>query len=61
LPELNKTLKNANYIANPGCFAAIQLALLPLAANNLLVVMSILMPRQEALAGVSPSETTHFS
>ena len=35
---LNKTeIKNAQYIANPGCFAtAIQLALLPLALNGLL-------------------------
>ena len=34
LPELHRSaIKNANYIANPGCFAtAIQLALLPLAA-----------------------------
>lgn len=38
LPELNKSsIVNASYIANPGCFAtAIQLALLPLAKNNLL-------------------------
>ena len=38
LPELNKTaIKNAQLIANPGCFAtAIQLALLPLAEAKLL-------------------------
>ncbi len=38
LIEMNKkAIKNAQYIANPGCFATtIQLALLPLAANNLL-------------------------
>lgn len=38
LPEFNKKLiETANSIANPGCFAtAIQLALLPLAKNNLL-------------------------
>ena len=37
LPELNKTaIQSAQYIANPGCFAtAIQLAILPLAANAL--------------------------
>ena len=37
LPELNKTaIQSAQYIANPGCFAtAIQLAILPLAANGL--------------------------
>ena len=38
LPEANRELiRTAKNIANPGCFAtAIQLALLPLAANNLL-------------------------
>jgi N-acetyl-gamma-glutamyl-phosphate reductase len=38
LPELNmERIKKANKIANPGCFAtAIQLGLLPLAANGLL-------------------------
>lgn len=64
LPELNKPkIESADYIANPGCFAtAIQLALLPLATAGLL--------RNEAHvnavtgstgAGVSPSETSHFS
>ena len=38
LPELNKlAIQSAQYIANPGCFAtAIQLAILPLAANSLI-------------------------
>nr|MCU0355237.1 N-acetyl-gamma-glutamyl-phosphate reductase [Cytophagales bacterium] len=38
LPELNRErIRNAQYIANPGCFAtAIQLALLPLAQSGLL-------------------------
>ena len=64
LPELNKTnIKNANYIANPGCFAtAIQLALLPLASNNLLTSdVHINATTGSTGAGVSPSETTHFS
>lgn len=64
LPELNKdSIKNANYIANPGCFAtAIQLALLPLAANNLLERnVHINATTGSTGAGVSPSETTHFS
>ena len=64
LPELNKTsIKNANYIANPGCFAtAIQLALLPLAAHNLLSNdVHINATTGSTGAGVSPSETTHFS
>lgn len=64
LPELNKTnIKNANYIANPGCFAtAIQLALLPLASHNLLTSdVHINATTGSTGAGVSPSETTHFS
>ncbi len=64
LPELNKTsIKNANYIANPGCFAtAIQLALLPLAANGMLSNdVHINATTGSTGAGVSPSETTHFS
>ena len=64
LPELNKTnIKNAQYIANPGCFAtAIQLALLPLASNGLLKDdVHINATTGSTGAGVSPSETTHFS
>ncbi|MBU2019643.1 MAG: N-acetyl-gamma-glutamyl-phosphate reductase [Bacteroidetes bacterium] len=64
LPELNKSnVKNANYIANPGCFAtAIQLALLPLASHNLLTSdVHINATTGSTGAGVSPSETTHFS
>ncbi|MCC9074176.1 N-acetyl-gamma-glutamyl-phosphate reductase [Flavobacterium sp. F-65] len=64
LPELNKTaIKKANYIANPGCFAtAIQLALLPLAKNELLENdIHINATTGSTGAGVSPSETTHFS
>jgi N-acetyl-gamma-glutamyl-phosphate reductase len=64
LPELNKTaIQSANYIANPGCFAtAIQLALLPLAKNGLLKEdVHINATTGSTGAGVSPSETTHFS
>jgi N-acetyl-gamma-glutamyl-phosphate reductase len=64
LPELNKTsIEKAQYIANPGCFAtAIQLALLPLAANELLNKdVHINATTGSTGAGVSPSETTHFS
>ena len=64
LPELNKTaIQSANYIANPGCFAtAIQLALLPLAKNGLLTDdVHINATTGSTGAGVSPSETTHFS
>ncbi len=64
LPELNKVaIQSANYIANPGCFAtAIQLALLPLAKNELLKEdVHINATTGSTGAGVSPSETTHFS
>jgi N-acetyl-gamma-glutamyl-phosphate reductase len=64
LPELNKTdIKNAQYIANPGCFAtAIQLALLPLASHGLLNDdVHINATTGSTGAGVTPSETTHFS
>ncbi|NRT10418.1 N-acetyl-gamma-glutamyl-phosphate reductase [Flavobacterium sp. 14A] len=64
LPELNKiSIKNANYIANPGCFAtAIQLALLPLAADGLLTEdVHINATTGSTGAGVSLSATSHFS
>jgi N-acetyl-gamma-glutamyl-phosphate reductase len=64
LPELNKTaIKKANFIANPGCFAtAIQLALLPLAKNNLLKSdVHINATTGSTGAGVSLAETSHFS
>ena len=64
LPELNKTdIKKAQYIANPGCFAtAIQLALLPLAKAGMLITdVHINATTGSTGAGVTPSETTHFS
>lgn len=64
LPELNKNkIKNSKYIANPGCFAtAIQLALLPLAAANLLTGdVHINAVTGATGAGVSLSKTTHFT
>jgi N-acetyl-gamma-glutamyl-phosphate reductase len=64
LPELNKTsIKNAKYIANPGCFAtAIQLALLPLAADGLLTEdVHINATTGSTGAGVGLSATSHFS
>ncbi|RUT71417.1 N-acetyl-gamma-glutamyl-phosphate reductase [Flavobacterium cupreum] len=64
LPELNKSdIKKANYIANPGCFAtAIQLALLPLAKNNLLNNdVHINATTGSTGAGVGLSDTSHFS
>lgn len=64
LPELNKErIKKASRIANPGCFATtIQLALLPLAANNLLKKeVHVHAITGSTGAGVKPSSTTHFS
>ena len=64
LPELNKPeIQNANFIANPGCFAtAIQLGLLPLAKAGLLdAAIHVNAVTGSTGAGVSPSGTTHFS
>ena len=64
LPEINKkAIKNANYIANPGCFAtAIQLAILPLADANLINNdMHINAVTGATGAGTSLSKTTHFT
>lgn len=64
LPELNKQLiKKAHRIANPGCFAtAIQLALLPLAANAAIRdEIHVSAITGSTGAGQSLSETTHFS
>ena len=64
LPELDKkAIKKAKYIANPGCFAtALQLAILPLAANNLLKNdVHINAVTGATGAGTSLSATTHFT
>ncbi len=64
LPELNReAIKTAKYIANPGCFATgIQLALLPLAAKNLLSdEIHVQAITGSTGAGQKPTETSHFS
>lgn len=64
LPELQKEIiKSAQYIANPGCFAtALQLAILPLAANKLLKDdVHINAVTGATGAGTSLSKTTHFT
>ena len=64
LPELQKEdIKKASYIANPGCFAtAIQLAILPLAKNNLLKEdVHVNAVTGATGAGTSLSKTTHFT
>lgn len=66
LPEVNfPRIKDAESIANPGCFAtAIQLSLLPSAAAGLLSEVSeinITAITGSTGAGVKPGATTHFS
>ena len=64
LPELNRdAILHARHVANPGCFAtAIQLGLLPLAANWLLHDdISVNAITGSTGAGVKPGATTHFS
>jgi N-acetyl-gamma-glutamyl-phosphate reductase len=64
LPELNKNrLRQAQQIANPGCFAtAIQLALLPLASSQLLRAdVQIHAITGSTGAGQRPTEHSHFS
>lgn len=64
LPELQRDkIKNAQYIANPGCFATcIQLGLLPLAANGELHDdIHIAATTGSTGAGQGLSATSHFS
>lgn len=64
LPELNKEqIRQTNRVANPGCFAtAIQLALLPLAAAQLLdSEVHVSATTGSTGAGQKLSETLHFS
>lgn len=64
LCELNKAeIKKSNYIANPGCFATcIQLALLPLAAANVIKdEVHVTAITGSTGAGQKPVPTTHFS
>jgi len=64
LPESQKeAIKEAQNIANPGCFAtAIQLALLPLASAGLINSdVHINATTGATGAGVSPGPTTHFA
>lgn len=64
LPELNrKQIKNAQNIANPGCFATcLQLGLLPLASTSLLTnEVHITATTGSTGAGQSLSPTTHFT
>lgn len=64
LPELNKNqLADAKRVANPGCFAtAIQLALLPIAAQNAISTsIEISATTGSTGAGQALTPTTHFT
>lgn len=64
LPEVKRdAIRNADKIANPGCFAtAIQLALVPLAAaGKLNSEIHVTAVTGSTGAGVKPGATTHFS
>ena len=64
LPELQRDrIKDAQYIANPGCFATgIQLALLPLAhAQQITDDIHVTAMTGSTGAGQKPSATGHFS
>ncbi len=63
LPEVNREeIRSCRYLANPGCFAtSIQLALLPLAAEQLLDEIHVHAITGSTGAGQAPSGTTHFS
>ena len=63
LPEAYKQqIVKAKHIANPGCFAtAIQLALLPLAAADLLGEVHVTAITGSTGAGQTPTPLTHFS
>lgn len=63
LPELQRSvIEKATYIANPGCFAtAIQMALLPVAANKTLGEVHVHAITGSTGAGQAATSTTHFS
>ena len=62
LAELQpNTIQEANFVANPGCFAtAIQLALLPLAKQDKLHDRHVSAITGSTGAGAHSSSTTHF-
>lgn len=63
LPELNReTIKTAQFVANPGCFAsAIQLGLLPLAQASVLKNIYTTGITGSTGAGQGLAQTSHFS
>ncbi|MFC7370869.1 N-acetyl-gamma-glutamyl-phosphate reductase [Fictibacillus iocasae] len=65
LSEYNReSIKQAQLIANPGCYpTAVQLALLPLLKNNLIDPLSLITDAKSGLsgAGASLSKSSHYA
>jgi N-acetyl-gamma-glutamyl-phosphate reductase len=63
LPELNRNeIRDADYVANPGCFAtAMQLGIMPLAKAGLAAKVHITGVTGSSGSGAGASSTTHFS
>ncbi|MCC5925411.1 MAG: N-acetyl-gamma-glutamyl-phosphate reductase [Bacteroidetes bacterium] len=63
LTEYNRAqIRNADYVANPGCFAtALQMGILPLMLSELSNRYFVTGMTGSSGSGAKPSETTHFS
>jgi LysW-gamma-L-alpha-aminoadipyl-6-phosphate/LysW-L-glutamyl-5-phosphate reductase len=63
LPEFNRNdVRDADFVANPGCFAsAIQLGIMPLAKIGLTAKVHVTGITGSSGSGASASSTTHFS
>ena len=62
LPEVNRAeIKNAQLIANPGCYpTAVQLGLLPLIENNLIETDSIIADAKSGVSGAGRGASVAF-
>lgn len=62
LPEINRDkIKNAQIVANPGCYpTAIQLGLLPLIKNNLIDFNNIIADAKSGISGAGKKENTNL-
>lgn len=62
LPEVNRDkIKNAQIVANPGCYpTAIQLGLLPLIKNNLIDHSNIIADVKSGISGAGKKEDTNL-
>jgi len=62
LPEINRAaIKNAQLVANPGCYpTAIQLALAPLIRGNLINTETIIADAKSGISGAGKKTETHL-